>query len=176
MLEFPAVIGLLHSYLSGPISEPVLEQVSPQTQLEKIQRDLELAAEAREYLRESAARLAGLVEPGPLLEKLRVEGLALAALEILALVELARAGLDMHRLFAKHPTPRLQELARALPDFRSLVTELGGKINPDGTVDSSASAELARVRRAIERAKLEIQATWNTCCAASRRTMCCKTP
>ncbi|MFZ0964097.1 MAG: endonuclease MutS2, partial [Terriglobia bacterium] len=53
--------------------------------------------------------------------------------------------------------PRLSELARALPDFRSLVTELGGKINPDGTVESSASAELARVRRAIERVKVEIQ-------------------
>ena len=37
------------------------------------------------------------------------------------------------------------------------MTELGGKINPDGTVDSSASPELGRVRRAIERAKLEIQ-------------------
>ena len=39
------------------------------------------------------------------------------------------------------------------------MTELGGKINPDGTVDSSASAELGRVRRAIERAKLEIQSS-----------------
>ena len=37
------------------------------------------------------------------------------------------------------------------------MTELGGKINPDGTVDSSASTELGRVRRAIERSKLEIQ-------------------
>ena len=39
------------------------------------------------------------------------------------------------------------------------MTELGGKINPDGTVDSSASPELGRVRRAIERAKLEIQSS-----------------
>ena len=160
VLEFPAVIDLLHSYLSGPISEPLLEQVSPHTHVEKIRRDLELAAETREYLREGARpSLASLAEPGPLLEKLGVEGLALAALEILALVELARAGLDMYRLFAKHPTPRLAELACALADFRSLVTELAGKINPDGTVDSSASAELGRVRRAIERAKLEIQSS-----------------
>jgi len=158
VLEFPAVIDLLHRYLSGPISEPLLARVSTHTRLERIRRDLELAGEAREYLRESARpSLAGLCEPSPLLEKLRVEGLALAALEILALVEVARAGLDMYRLFAKHPTPRLSELARGLPDFRSLVTELGGKINPDGALDSSASAELGRVRRAIERAKLEIQ-------------------
>jgi DNA mismatch repair protein MutS2 len=187
VLEFPAVIDLLHSYLSGPISEPLLERVEPHTQLEKIRRDLELAGEAREYLREGARpSLAALCEPSPLLEKLRVEGLALAVLEILALIELARAGLDMYRTFAKAAaprpagegrtpsgpvapfragstapsgTPRLSELARAMPDFRSLVTELAGKINPDGTVDSSASPELARVRRAIERAKLEIQSS-----------------
>jgi DNA mismatch repair protein MutS2 len=206
VLEFPAVIDLLHSYLSGPISEPLLERIEPHTHLEKIRRDLELAGEAREYLREGARpSLAALCEPSPLLEELRVEGLALAALEILALVEVARAGLDMYRTFAKAPAPRppeggrtpldvteprpgeggrtplgpfaplragstapstapsgtsrLTELARALPDFRSLVTALAGKINPDGSVDSSASAELGRVRRAIERAKLEIQSS-----------------
>jgi len=179
VLEFPAVIDLLHSYLSGPISEPLLERVSPHTRLEQIRRDLELARETREYLRESARpSLAALCQPSALLEKLRVKGLSLAALEILALVEVARAGLDMYRLLAHgaapraaeggrtafgptsaSSTPRLSELARALPDFRSLVTELGGKINPDGTVDSSASAELGRVRRSIARAKLEIRSS-----------------
>ena len=158
VLEFAAVVELLHSYLSGPISEPLLEQVEPHTNLDLIRRDLELARETREYLRESPRpSLAALRDPRPLLDKLRVEGISLAALEILALVEVARAALDMHRLFAKHPTPRLAELARALPDFRDLVTELGGKIHPDGTVDSSASPELGRIRRAIERLKAEIQ-------------------
>src|SRR5208282_2138534 len=102
VLEFPAVLELLHHYLSGPISEPLLERVSPHTHLEKIRRDLELAGEAREYLREGTRpSLGGLCDPGPLLEKLRVEGLALAALEIQALIEVARAGLDLHRTFAK---------------------------------------------------------------------------
>ena len=193
VLEFPAVLELLHRYLSGPISEPLLDKVAPSTDVETIRRDLALAHEAREYLRESTRPgMASLCEPGPLLDKLRVEGVGLEALEIMALVELARAGLDLHRTFAKtstprpaeanrtppspaeprhgeggrpsgHPaatgTPHLAELAQALPDFRNLVTELGGKINPDGTLDSSASAELGRVRKAIERAKLEIQSS-----------------
>jgi DNA mismatch repair protein MutS2 len=160
VLEFPAVLGLLHKYLSGPISEPLLAQVEPHTNLERMRRDLELAGEARDYLRESSRPgLAGIIEPSPLLGKLRVEGVALDALEILALVEVARTGLDIFRTFAKHTTPRLSELGRTLPDFRNLVTELGGKINPDGTVDSSASPELNRIRRAIERAKLEIQSS-----------------
>jgi DNA mismatch repair protein MutS2 len=160
VLEFPAVIDLLHRYLSGPLSEPLLARVEPHTNLEKIRRDLNLAGEAREYLREGTRPgLAGLMEPGALLDQLRIEGVALEALEIVALVELARAGLDIYRTFAKETTPRLAELARSMPDFRSLVTDLTGKINPDGTVDSSASTELGRVRRAIERAKAEIQSS-----------------
>ena len=158
VLEFAAVIELLHGYLSGPISEPLLYQIEPDTNLNLIRRRLELAAEALAYLRESARPGWGsLRDPRPLLDKLRVEGVAIEALEILALVDLARNALDVFRLFAKHPTPRLAELARTLPDFRSLITELGGKILPDGTVDSSASPELGRIRRAIERLKIEIQ-------------------
>ena len=158
VLEFAAVVELLHSYLSGPISEPFLNQVEPHTNLDLIRRDLALAGETREYLRESPRpSLAALGDPRPLFDKLRVEGVSLAALEILALVEVARAGLDMHRLFAQHPAPRLAELARTLADFRGLVAELGGKILPDGTVDSSASAELGRLRRAIERLRTDIQ-------------------
>ena len=208
VLEFPAVLQLLHGFLTGPIGEPHWERVAPKTDLAKIRRELELAAEAREYLRDSRRPgLGGVCQPRELLDKLTVEGVALEALEILALAEVARAALDMFRTLsspggprpsqavqnhadveeafghsASHVSrggdparsvagqpqtpsksspqvPKLSELARSLPDFRSLLTELGGKINGDGTVDSSASSELARIRRAIERAKAEIQSS-----------------
>ncbi len=198
-LELPAVIEMLSGFLSGPISAPLLARVGPQTDLQKIQRDLELAREAREYLREGARPgLGGLIEPTPLLEKLRIEGLILAAPEILALVDVARAALDLYRTFAQKVsqtgdaagvgaglrddlgqarrrdvmgrgpgrdsngpthTSRLADLAGGIPDFRALVADLSGKISPDGTLDSSASPELGRVRRHIDRAKVEIQSS-----------------
>jgi len=158
VLEFPSVLELLGGYLSGPLSAPILDAVEPHTRLDLIRRLLEQAKEAREYLRESPRpSLGSLRDPRPLLEKLRIEGASLAALEILALTELARAALEMQRLFSKCPLARLDEWARSLPDFRNLVTELEGKINPDGSVDSSASPELARIRRAIERLRVEVQ-------------------
>ena len=185
VLEFPAVLELLRGFLTGPIGEPNWERVAPKMDLAKIRRELELAGEAREYLRDSARPgFGGVCQPRQLLDKLTVEGVALEALEILALVEVARAALDIFRTLSSAgtqrpveggrnhatgagrteapsknspPAPRLSELARSLPDFRSLITELGGKIHGDGTVDSSASSELARVRRAIERAKADIQ-------------------
>jgi len=159
VLEFPAVLELLGGYLSGPLSAPILEAVEPHTRLDLIRRQLEQAKEAREYLRESPRPSFGsLRDPRPLLEKLRIEGAALAALEILALTELARTALATQRLFLKCPLPRLDEWARSLADFRDLVTELEGKIHPDGSVDSSASPELARIRRSIERLRVEVQA------------------
>ncbi len=159
VLEFPAVLELLRGYLSGPISEPFLDSVEPHTRIDLIRNELERAREAREYLRESPRpTLGSLRDPRPLLEKLRIEGATLEALEIFALTGLARAALEIQRLFAKCPSPRLEELARSLADFRDLVTELDGKIHPDGSVDSSASPELARIRRAIERLRVEVQA------------------
>jgi DNA mismatch repair protein MutS2 len=161
VLEFPAVLELLRSYLSGPISEPVLDSVEPQVRLDLIRAELEQAKEAREYLRTSSRpNLRNLRDPRPLLERLRVEGASLEALEIFALTGLARAALEIYRLFAKCEFPRLEEFARRLTDFRSLVTALDGKIHPDGSVDSSASPELARVRRAIEHLRVEVQATF----------------
>jgi DNA mismatch repair protein MutS2 len=159
VLEFPAVLELLGGYLSGPLTAPILDAVEPHTRLDAIRRLLEQAKEAREYLRESPRpSLGSLRDPRPLLEKLRIEGAALAALEIFALTELARAALEMQRLFVKCPLARLDEWARSLADFRNLVTELEGKIHPDGSVDSSASPELARIRRSIERLRVEVQA------------------
>ena len=85
VLEFPAVLGLLRGYLSGPISEPCLDSVEPHTRIDLIRNELERAREAREYLRESPRpNLGSLRDPRPLLEKLRIEGATLEALEIFA--------------------------------------------------------------------------------------------
>ena len=160
VLEFPAVVELLRGFLSGPLSEPLLDRLEPKMELGLVRRDLERAQEAREFLREGARPgLGALRDPRPLLESLRIEGAVLAALEILALVELAKAALEVHRLFANGPAVRLDELMRGLADFSGLVGELNGKILPDGTLDSSASPALARIRRSIERLRQEVQAS-----------------
>jgi DNA mismatch repair protein MutS2 len=160
VLEFSAVVDLLHGFLSGPISEPALEELQPRAQLEEIARDFARVAEASEYLRESSRPSLGLLkDPRGILDKLAPEGASLSALEILAIVQVARAARDLRSLFLKSPFTRLGGLVRGLADFRSLVAELDGKILPDGSIDSSASPELARIRRAIERLRQEVQAT-----------------
>jgi DNA mismatch repair protein MutS2 len=160
VLEFPAVIELVRGFLSGPIARPLAERLRPGTEAGTIQRELELAREARDYARESSRpSFSALEDPRPLLGKLSVEGLSLAAQEILALLALARTASDVRGMFRQTPFTRLDGLAGALADFGPLVKELDGKILPDGTLDSSASPELARLRRSIERLRHNVQAT-----------------
>lgn len=159
-LEFPAVVELLAGFISGPISEPLLDALEPTTALPAIRRDLELVREALDYRRESARPSLGrLKDTRELLERVAVEGVSLGALEILAVVEVARAARDVRSIFLRGPHPHLDELVHAVADFRSLLTELDGKIYPDGSIDSSASPELARLRRNIDRLRVEIQTT-----------------
>jgi DNA mismatch repair protein MutS2 len=160
VLEFSQVIELLSHFLSGPLSRPRLAALEPSTDIETIRRDLERAGEAREYLREnSRPSLASLKDPRPLLHGLAVEGASCSALDILAVLEVARASRDLHSLFVKTPFTRLDQLVTGMADFRDLLREMDGKILPDGSVDSSASPALARLRRSIEQARQEVQST-----------------
>ncbi len=157
-LEFPAVVDLVGGFLSGPIARDLVARLRPRTDVELIRRELGLVREALEYIRESdRPSLSAVADPRPILAKLGIEGLSLTPHEILALLELARVARDLRELFRDTPSRNLDALAGGLADFRPLVAELDGKILPDGTLDSSASPELGRIRRAIERLRLEVQ-------------------
>ena len=159
-LEFQSVVELLRGYLTGPIAEPFLDELEPRSDVAPLSRAFALVREALEYRRASPRPgLGNLKDPRPLLDKVAIEGVSLGALEILAVVEVARAARDSHSIFTKSPLPHLDELLRGVADFRPLLTELEGKILPDGWIDSSASPELARIRRTIERLRAELQST-----------------
>src|SRR5271157_3012983 len=96
VLEFPTIIELLRGFLTGPIAQPRVAALQPQTNPDDIRRELALVREAREFLRESARpSLSALHDPRPLLAKLVVEGVSLAPEEILALLEVASCACDL---------------------------------------------------------------------------------
>ncbi len=160
VLEFGAIQELLHEFLSGPISHRCMAALLPQTDLEKIKLGLEHVREAREYLREnSRPSLGGLEDPDPILEKLHIEGMVCTAKEILTVLAVARKAQELRKTFDRTAFPGLAALAGGLQDFRPLLAGMGGKIRPDGYLESSASPELGRIRRAIERLRGEVQAT-----------------
>ncbi len=98
VLEFRAALELLRGYLSGPLAEPRLEKLRPETRLDNIKRDLNRAAEALEALSGNGRpALNSLKDPRPILERLRVEALTLTAQEILALLANVEKGVLFER-------------------------------------------------------------------------------
>jgi len=157
-LEFPAVVALLGRRLSGPLAAPLLAALGPGTDLEAIRLELELAGEALEFLRtDSRPSFGDIGDPRGILASLQVEGQTCSSAEILSLLALVRAASDIRALFSKTILRQIGEHSRALADFRVISKTLEGKILPDGTLDSSASPELRRLREAIQHTRREIQ-------------------
>lgn len=160
ILEFEAVKELLRGFLSGPISHGCVTALSPDDNLNGIRVSLERVREAVDFLREgSRPSLGGLEDPSPILQRLHVQGISCTAREILTVLAVMRKAQELRRNFERDSFPHLAGLAGVLPDFRSTLSELDGKIHPDGYLDSSASHELSRIRHAIERRRQEIQKT-----------------
>lgn len=103
----------------------------------------------------------GLFQPIDLLDKARIEGSALESLEILSLVTVIdRIAAWSSLIFPGNAQPSLQTGAPAIAqlsaplkerDLSSLLRQLRGKIEPDGSLSDDASPELRRIRRAIDR-------------------------
>ena len=107
----------------------------------------------------------GLFDPTGHLDRARIEGAALEALELLALLTVAERIAAWRTLLAPErdtrgpapaPRPDLPAItALSAPlldrDLAPLLRTLRGKIEPDGTLSDDASPELRRIRRAMER-------------------------
>ena len=100
----------------------------------------------------------GLFDPTERLEQARLEGAALEALEISALLTVVERVAAWRALLISpagrgRVWPGIAGLSAALVehDFAPLLHALRGKIEPDGSLCDEASHELRRIRRAMER-------------------------
>ncbi len=165
-LELPQLIALLERYIVSPLGKWRLEEFARQPVLasrDAAEESLAETAEALGWLRQAekagsghqpapAPSFSGLRDVRPALERLRLEGSVLEALDIYNLLGLLdRAGETHQRLGScGDHYPRLTTWREALDGFRPIVKELSGKILPDGGVADKASPGLARIRRQIE--------------------------
>ncbi len=110
----------------------------------------------------------GLFDPAPLLDKARVAGWALEALEILSLLNIVERVAAWRSLLAPrqgqhraHIGPAVHALSAGLEphDLAPLLRMLRGKIEPDGSLADDASPELRRIRRAMEAQHRAIEAS-----------------
>src|ERR1035438_2569504 len=170
-LEYESLRALLGRYVSSPPGKAELARIAPHTDAARLAADLADVGEAVEYLRsaarpQTAARGAsiridfgGFPDLTEAVHKLRIEGASLEGKEIFDLFGVLDRAADAKSVLnaVAERFPRLGARAQSLGDFRALLKDLEGKIQPDGSVADHASVALARLRRDIERQRKSIQ-------------------
>ena len=164
VLEFDSLREILLAYAGSPLGRRRLETLAPKSDRVWIERQHQLTAEVREFLRAGGRfDFCGLTDPEPHLERARIEGVALEPAEIVSVVALTDRAAQWRNL-ALHPPAAMQNLweevaalSAAVADFSDFLPFFRNKILPDGTLDDRASPELTRIRREVEKQKRHIQ-------------------
>src|SRR5579872_1987897 len=171
VLEFESLRELVGGYVSSPLGRRELDKVQPHSDRDRLESDLAEAEEATGYLRAASKpqpavrgaairiNFASIPDLTATVYKLRIEGATLEPKEISdVLVFLDRAA-DARSILnsVTERFPRLGQRAQAIGEFRALLNDLAGKIEPDGTIPDHASVALGRLRRDIDKQRKSIQ-------------------
>lgn len=174
-LEFFGLLEVLKRYVASPLGEWQIEELRAEPlrpSQESAEESLAEVAEAIDFLERAKAeagrsgtpvtlRFSGLRDMRPAVEKTGVERTVLEGPEIQGLIDVIDRAEQTRVLLEPTAlrTPRLAAYAERLADFRPLLRDLSGKIEPNGEVADRASAELAKIRRQIEQQRNLINKT-----------------
>ena len=180
-LEWPRLREHIAAKAVSPLGRAFTLALEPSTDLAWIIPQQTRTSEMRAFLTGGGSfDFHGLFDPAPLLDKARITGAALEALEIVALLNVVERVAAWRNLLTARDSPsggRPANIGSAihalsadlLPhDLAPLLRALRGKIEPDGSLADDASPELRRIRRAMESQHRAIEASLRRA-ARSRR-------
>ena len=173
-LEWPRLRALIAARAVSPLGRAYTLALEPSADLDFILAQQTRTAELKAFAAGGGSfDFHGLFDPAPLLDKARIAGSALEALEVVALLGVAeRVAAWRSLILTAESGRRLGPAVRALTepllhhDLAGLLRLLRGKIEPDGSLADEASPELRRIRRAMEMQHRAIEASLRR--AASR--------
>ncbi len=165
-LEWDRFVALLGGSAQSALGRMWIEALTPSTDREWMERQHRLVEEMRSLAAAGGMpQLRALFDPSESLAKARIEGVALEAEEIRALLSLAEeiaAWADLMRTPPENAKNSLAELATLSQEvlgvgLRPLIDGMREKILPDGTLADDASPQLRRIRREMERQRRAIE-------------------
>ena len=164
VLEFDALRELLRGYASSPLGQNKITSLAPVADSEWINEQQGRTDEVRDFRRAGGRfEFAGLLDIKKFVEKARIAGAILETTEIRDVVLLVDRAAEWREI-ALHPPAnmrtdwrRTRSLSESIPDYTQFLRSFRNKIQPDGTLEDSASPGLARIRREIERQRRGIQ-------------------
>jgi DNA mismatch repair protein MutS2 len=164
VLEFDSLRDLLRGYASSPLGQARIAALAPSTNREWISGQHELTSEIREFRRVGGRfDFFGLEDIRSQVEKSRIVGAALETAEIRNIIAVVDRAAEWREI-ALHPPASMRtewravaELSQRVADFTIFLKSFRNKIQPDGTLEDSASPQLARIRREMEKQRRSIQ-------------------
>jgi DNA mismatch repair protein MutS2 len=164
VLEFDLFRDVLAVYVSSPLGKARIAKLEPSLDRAWINHQQQLADEARRFYSAGGRfEFTGLFDAHNLLAKARIPGATLEIEQIRDLVLLVDKAAEWREI-SLHPPDAVKEhwrgmlqLSQQIADFTLLLRFFRNKIQPDGTLDDRASAELTRIRRDVEKQKRVIQ-------------------
>jgi DNA mismatch repair protein MutS2 len=166
MLEWPRFLELLAGYSHSPVGRDWASALRPSTDGEFLAREHALVAEMRRLVEQRVSiALGSLFDATQLLDKSRIEGAALEAEEIRDLLGLVDDIAAWQAIMQTPPDAVKEEIAELLAlsapllagNLRPLAESLRSRMLPDGSLADSASPNLGRIRREIERQQRQIE-------------------
>src|SRR3954452_5286388 len=159
-LEWPRLREYIAGRTFSPLGRAWVIALEPSADLTWIDAQHQRTEEMRAFYNAGGSfDFHGLFNPTGLLEKARIEGSALEALEIVSLITVVERIAAWRGLLMPQAGTQARDwpgvAALSVPirdaDLMPLLRQLRGKIEPDGSLSDDASPELRRIRRAMER-------------------------
>src|SRR3954469_11514912 len=164
VLEFEPLRDLLRGYATSDLGRARVSALEPSVDVDWIQNQQRLTTEIRDFRRVGGSfEFAGLIDVSQLLDKSRIAGAVLEALEIRDVINIVDRAAEWREIAFNPPQgmksnwAAVRELSSGIADFADLLRGLRNKILPDGTLDDKASPQLANIRREIEKQRRSIQ-------------------
>jgi DNA mismatch repair protein MutS2 len=158
VLEFELLRDLLRGYATSDLGRARVSALEPSVDVDWIQNQQRLTTEIRDFRRVGGSfEFAGLIDVSQLLDKSRIAGAVLEALEIRDVINIVDRAAEWREIAFNPPQgmksnwAAVRELSSGIADFADLLRGLRNKILPDGTLDDKASPQLANIRREIEK-------------------------
>ena len=164
VLEFDALRDLLRGYASSPLGQKRITALTPSTDRGWIESQQQLATEIREFRRVGGRfDFSGLLDVSQPVGKSRIAGAVLETTEIRDVILVVDRAAEWREIVLHPPASMrsdwrgVRSLSDQIVDFTEFLRAFRNKIQPDGTLEDKASAELARIRREIEKQRRAIQ-------------------
>jgi len=164
VLEFEPLRDLLRGYATSDLGRARVSALEPSLDVDWIQNQQRLTTEIRDFRRVGGSfEFAGLIDVSQLLDKSRIAGAVLEALEIRDVINIVDRAAEWREIAFNPPQgmksnwAAVRELSSGIADFADLLRGLRNKVLPDGTLDDKASPQLANIRREIEKQRRSIQ-------------------